>query len=196
MQMSASGSHQAVFRPRPLLWIAVFLLARSLWAEPSGEPPSDVIWIVDARVVELGGSALADAADGESPIRSVDVRVENGRITDVIDTRRAKRTVGRIVDAAGGFLLPGFIDTHAHIGLGPVSFQMVDGAPVMKMAPDPEVPRRSLLSLLAHGVTPFGIQAGPASCCSICGTSPARQTSRDLGCEWPVRSSIARSFRD
>ena len=57
------------------------------------------------------------------------------------------------IEAEGKFLLPGFIDTHAHVTLGPVQMDVSSGVPAMSVTADPEVPLRTLRTLLAHGVT-------------------------------------------
>lgn len=66
-----------------------------------------------------------------------------------------------VIDASGRFLLPGFIDAHAHVGLGPVLPAQVDGNPALEMVHDAEVARRSLPLLLAHGITTALDPGGP-----------------------------------
>ena len=108
-------------------------------------------WIRNAFLVEPGT---------QEPPQLADVLIHEGKIVEV-------RPVGsgvsdsNSVDAGGRYLLPGFIDTHVHVALGPVAFDMVDGAPQMKLQPDAEVTRRSMLSLLAHGITTARDPGGP-----------------------------------
>ncbi len=67
----------------------------------------------------------------------------------------------RIVEGDGRFLVPGFVDTHAHVALGPVELDTTGDTPALALRPDTEVPRRSLLTLLAHGVTTVRDPGGP-----------------------------------
>ena len=45
------------------------------------------------------------------------VDFENGRITDFGDMSEAAAYTGEIFDAQGGYIMPGFIDAHTHIGI-------------------------------------------------------------------------------
>ena len=57
----------------------------------------------------------------------------------------------RVIDGRGKFLLPGFIDTHAHVNVGP---ERLDSAKnQLRGEYDPQVARISLASLLRFGVT-------------------------------------------
>ena len=56
-------------------------------------------------------------------------------------------------DFRGRFLIPGLIDTHAHVTLGPVSVRAVDGAPRLAAAWDPAIVAFNGRMLLAWGVT-------------------------------------------
>src|SRR5215472_10717305 len=62
--------------------------------------------IVGARVVPIVGD----------PIESGTVLVKDGRITAVGESVVVPEGV-EVVDAAGGWVLPGFIDAHAHVGV-------------------------------------------------------------------------------
>ncbi|HWK99515.1 MAG TPA: amidohydrolase family protein [Parapedobacter sp.] len=83
-----------------------------------GEGPWEQLII---RGVTLINSTLSP------PIGPVDIVVEGNRITDVVtvgypgapinESRRPKlREGGKELDATGMYLMPGFVDTHAHIG--------------------------------------------------------------------------------
>lgn len=68
-----------------------------------------------AETVFVGGSALAAA--GAEPVRAGAVAVAGGRITAVGTDDEVRDLVGprtEVVDLAGGLLLPGFQDAHAH----------------------------------------------------------------------------------
>ncbi|MCG8461408.1 MAG: amidohydrolase family protein, partial [Holophagales bacterium] len=139
------------------LLLAGLLLPGCAVAEPSR----------DARgtATVIRGAFLIDPADGGPPWRA-DVRIDNGRIAEIRDPAEPSKAErgqdsARVIEADGRFLLPGFIDTHAHVALGPVGLVTVDGAPSLQMTSDPEVPRRSLISLLAHGITTVRDPGGP-----------------------------------
>jgi imidazolonepropionase-like amidohydrolase len=53
---------------------------------------------------------------GDEPAPDAAVVVEDGVIKDVLRGERSTGNYGRVVDAAGGFLLPGLIDAHVHLG--------------------------------------------------------------------------------
>ncbi|HEX4931672.1 MAG TPA: amidohydrolase family protein, partial [Gemmatimonadaceae bacterium] len=101
---------------------------------------------------------------GRPPIREGVMLVADGRIV-AVGTRRSvsiPRGATRI-DGAGGFLLPGFIDTHAHVTLGPVELDRSRTPPAMRALPDSQVTRRTLGALLAAGITSARDPGGPAA---------------------------------
>src|SRR5215472_17131075 len=57
----------------------------------------------------------------------------------------------RVIDGRGKFLLPGFIDMHAHVNVGPEHLDSAKNQ--LRGEYDPDVPRVSLKSLLRFGVT-------------------------------------------
>lgn len=121
---------------------------------PSGEPEPATTAIVGATLIDgTGGPVL------ESSV----VLVRDGRITAVGTRGGVEVPSGsEVVDATGRFLLPGFVDAHAHVALGPVTVGGENGVPTMSMEIDPEVSWRSLRSLLGHGITTIRDPGGPA----------------------------------
>lgn len=91
---------------------------------------------------------------GRAPVPNRSVLVVDGRIARVgaVGSIEVPDDAAR-VDGRGRWLTPGFIDTHAHFSLGPVELGVHNGVPTMTMAADPDVPLRTLRTLLAHGVT-------------------------------------------
>lgn len=134
-RLSATGS---------MIWLALAVISTLSPQLATADSPANGFWIRGAFMID-------PATDGDP--RHVDVRVEHGTIVRLQDAQGAAELGSQDLDAAGRFLVPGFIDTHAHISLGPVHVEIEDGAPAMKIERDAEVERRSLLSLLAHGVT-------------------------------------------
>ena len=51
------------------------------------------------------------------------VDFENGVITAVGDAANAPAYEGEVLDAKGGYILPGLIDAHSHIGISEEGFR-------------------------------------------------------------------------
>ncbi|GHF13442.1 amidohydrolase [Kordiimonas sediminis] len=93
--------------------------------------------------------------DGTQPQRNKDVLIKDGRIVKITHaaTDDTPYQGMKILNATGQYLSPGFIDTHAHLAMGPVSVSVIDGGPILAMQPSENLPRVTLERLLAHGVT-------------------------------------------
>jgi len=88
---------------------------------------------------------------GGAPQPDQTVVIETGRIRSVGPAGSTTRPSGaEVIDGRGRWLIPGLIDMHAHVTLGPVH-----GTPgvSMRMERDATVVARSLATLLAFGVT-------------------------------------------
>lgn len=85
--------------------------------------PDSYIWVADGRIAEIGRGRPAHAA-------------------------------GTIVrDFTGLYALPGLIDTHAHVTLGPVRLVTGDGPPRMEAVRRPDIVAHNARHLLSFGVT-------------------------------------------
>jgi imidazolonepropionase-like amidohydrolase len=110
-------------------------------------------------VVVVRGATLIDGT-GRPPVRDAVVVIRDGRITDVGPSARVRTPSGaRVVDAAGGFLLPGFIDAHAHVPFGPVRS---DPKTILRFIYDADASRQMASTLLDFGVTTARSPGGPA----------------------------------
>ncbi len=111
----------------------------------SQENLADGIAITNVTVID---------GSGAPPIKDATVLVEAGRIAAVgpADTLSIPSAMQRI-DGEGRVLVPGFVDTHAHLSVGPVVLEMADGKPTVSMKVLADGPERTLLALLAHGIT-------------------------------------------
>lgn len=95
------------------------------------------------------------AGDGSRPVADRSLVIRDGRIEQLGTTRTV--TVpehAEVIDGRGRYLVPGFVDTHAHLTLGPVRMDM-DGAggPALAMNPSSDVAAATGRALLAHGIT-------------------------------------------
>src|SRR5512139_3230494 len=64
--------------------------------------------ITNARIIVGNGDVIGNGS----------IVVRGGRI-DSVSAGKPARTAGRVIDARGGSLMPGFIDAHRHITLRP-----------------------------------------------------------------------------
>lgn len=100
---------------------------------------------------------------GGAPLRNAVVVIEQGRIRAVGAKGAVALPEGaERIDGGGGYLVPGFIEMHAHVSLGPVEIDRSGAQPVMKLVPDPAGTRRALALLLANGITTARDPGGPA----------------------------------
>src|SRR5699024_10799303 len=64
----------------------------------------------------LKGGTIIDGTGGP-PEGPVDIIIENNRIKDlIIDGNAEYEKNTQIIDVSGKYIMPGFVDTHAHIG--------------------------------------------------------------------------------
>jgi imidazolonepropionase-like amidohydrolase len=93
--------------------------------------------------------------DKESRTPNSYILVEHGRILEIGVGKPNLRTVSLagVRDMDGRYALPGFIDAHAHITLGPQIIAMKDGVPSITFKSDDAVSQRYGKIALAFGVT-------------------------------------------
>jgi hypothetical protein len=90
------------------------------------------------------------------------VTVRDGRIATIAPAAGAPIERGaRVIDGTGRFLVPGFVDTHAHVAFGPVSFDTANGKRELRMPYDHAASREMLTTLLAFGVLTVRNPGGP-----------------------------------
>ena len=107
-----------------------------------------------ARADVYHGFTLIDPAT-EQRIENAWVVVEGGRISR-IGSGVAPRAPhpAQAHDLTGRFVLPGFIDAHAHVtATGILNVEMRDGAPIISMKIDERITQRNARISLARGVT-------------------------------------------
>lgn len=87
-----------------------------------------------------------------TPIRCV--RVEDKRIALVAKARsKACLRSARVIDLKGRYLMPGLIDMHAHLTLGPLEVTREHGRAVMQARADDAIAEHNANRLVAFGVT-------------------------------------------
>lgn len=103
--------------------------------------------------------------DPESETATSDsyILVEDGRIAAIGQGMPADAGDATLHDLTGLWALPGLIDTHAHLTLGPVGIRVEEGTPVMRTTPDEAILAHDARMLLSFGVTTIRNPGGPAA---------------------------------
>jgi beta-lactamase class D/imidazolonepropionase-like amidohydrolase len=141
----------------------------AFWIEAGGWiPPQRRVQVLDdVRVQAAGpspglvlrGVTVIDGT-GAPPLPGRDVLIRDGRIVAVVPTgSEATAEADQVLDLAGRFVMPGLVDSHAHVTIlefhrGP------DGATRAEYRRD--LSERTLRLLLAHGVTTVRNPSAPA----------------------------------
>ncbi len=101
--------------------------------------------------------------EAEQMIENAYVVVKDGVIVDVGAGAPPMQGVSTRHDMSGRYALPGLIDMHAHISLGPVSVRMENDLPVLFIDYDRDITEHNGRLLLAHGVTTIRDPGGEAA---------------------------------
>lgn len=112
-------------------------------------------------VVAIRGVTTIDGTG--SPPRADQTIVIRGERISAVGSRAATPIPAgaRIIDGSGQFALPGFVDVHAHLGLGTVTIDTTPKGVAMRVTLDPAGMVESLQTLLAFGVTTIRNPGGP-----------------------------------
>lgn len=95
------------------------------------------------------------------------IDVEKGKVKASVDVYIADSKISKIrkhrensfpdhtqqIDGQGRFLVPGYINSHVHLAMGPIQVKVVDVKPVIEVSIEKELPKTTLQLLLANGVT-------------------------------------------
>ena len=86
---------------------------------------------------------------------SMDVYVKDGMITRLSKHEKSRTypSESKVIDGSGRFLMPGFIDTHAHFAMGPVRVSVENQKPVLSIELDTLLTKVSGELMLSHGIT-------------------------------------------
>ncbi|MGQ0640469.1 MAG: amidohydrolase family protein [Gemmatimonadaceae bacterium] len=117
--------------------------------------------VAGQSTVAIRGATVIDGTG--TPGRAAQtVIVRNDRIAAVGPAGSTPIPRGaRVIDGSGLFLVPGFIDTHAHYALGPVTIDRSKTPATMRMQYDHAASLASLRTLLGFGITTLRNPAGP-----------------------------------
>jgi imidazolonepropionase-like amidohydrolase len=111
--------------------------------------------------VAIRGATVIDGTGAPGRARQT-IIVRNDRIAAVGPTASTPIPRGaRVIEARGLFVVPGFIDMHAHYALGPVTIDQSKTPATMRMAYDHAASLASLRTLLGFGITTLRNPAGP-----------------------------------
>ena len=114
-----------------------------------------------AAGIAIRGATVIDGT-GAPPRAGYTVVVLNDRIAAVGPTTSTPIPRGaRVMDGAGLYVVPGFIDVHAHYALGPLTFDSTKRPVAMHMEYDHAAAIESLKTLLAFGITTIRNPGGP-----------------------------------
>lgn len=128
---------------------------------------SNLAWLLLASVL-LPAMADARPTDGALALDNVHivdaehnrttgmrcVRIERGRLIRITDAgNSACQRNARVVDLQGRYLMPGLIDMHAHLTLGPLEIKRERGRAVMQAPADDDIAEHNANRLVAFGVT-------------------------------------------
>lgn len=111
----------------------------ALLADPAA--PVGVLTLANVRLFDGTGAGVRD---------DVSVRIEKGRITDVLDG--SATADGQVVDLEGRFLMPGLIDSHAHV-VASATVEPSEGAEPLLPAVTGHLVAAELQRALAMGIT-------------------------------------------
>jgi imidazolonepropionase-like amidohydrolase len=90
----------------------------------------------------------------ETSTRNSYILVREGRVAATgVGAPPASLKADRVIDLAGRYALPGFVDGHAHITGAPPEVKVVDGKPLVTITSDDNLTRHSGRIALAFGVT-------------------------------------------
>lgn len=132
--------------------LAIVALAAVIASSPLGAQS----WLV------LKGATVIDGT-GREPMPNATVVVRNGRIESVSAGPLPVPKGARVLDLTGRYLLPGFIDMHAHLAMGPITMASKDGQPMLRMDYDSTGSAEMAATALAFGVTTVRNPGGPTA---------------------------------
>lgn len=128
-------------KPTSILFIIVLFLLNGLYTA-NGQG----LVIKNINIVDVETGNLSE---------NMDVIVKGTTIQSISqsDSESTYPPKSKIIDGTGKYLTPGFIDTHTHLAMGTVEFDMSGRVPKLEMNIMDDIPDYSLHMLLANGIT-------------------------------------------
>jgi imidazolonepropionase-like amidohydrolase len=141
--------------PTQLVSSILLLSAVVTFAGCTSTPPDETA----SPPLVLRGVTVIDGT-GAPPSAGMDVVIDHGRIVSILPAGGRRYGSGAtVLDLPGRYLIPGLLDTHAHVT---VLRWVPDGSGHRRGVYDREVSERTLRVLLAHGVTTVRNPSAPA----------------------------------
>jgi len=85
--------------------------------------------------------------------KKMNIQIQEGIIKLISDKKIKPNKNSRIIDGKDKYLLPGFIDSHAHVAMGPIEVNFDGEVPELIVKMIDELPQISSQLLLNHGIT-------------------------------------------
>ncbi|RNF86229.1 amidohydrolase family protein [Montanilutibacter psychrotolerans] len=130
---------------RPSILARLLLASALASAQVTAQRPEGALTLDNVHIVE---------AEHARTSALMCVRVEGERLTriDAAGSKSCRRDA-RVVDLRGRYLMPGLIDMHAHLTLGPLEFRRERGRAVMQAQADDTIAEHNARRLIGFGVT-------------------------------------------
>jgi imidazolonepropionase-like amidohydrolase len=127
-------------------WSLTSLMVLVCAAPAQASPPR-------AQAMALDHVRIVDVEQGRSGVPRC-VRIEQTRIVGITRTgSRACQRDAKVIDLAGCYLMPGLIDMHAHLTLGPLELRREGDRIIMRADPDDAIADHNAARLVGFGVT-------------------------------------------
>ncbi|MCE7992304.1 MAG: amidohydrolase family protein [Roseivirga sp.] len=131
---------------------------------------------------------VVDVSRGQL-IENRDVYITEGKISAIKKHKPQITYSGmEVTDGTDKYLIPGLIDSHVHVAIGPVKVRMDDQTPVIYLELEKEYAERTANLLIAYGVTTARDPGGLTEV--TVGTKKAIARGEILGPEFSVAGSI------
>lgn len=97
---------------------------------------------------------VIDVENGELQ-KGTDIYIQNGVIVNISKSKKRKKIDqnSTVIDGTGKYLMPGYVDTHVHVAMGPIGMAIEDGKPVVQLSILDSLPKITSELLVEHGIT-------------------------------------------